>query len=373
MKQSNRSRLEIDKALYIAAHFGFRPIEPPKINESDKEIVKDCLEVATEPQENHFVCEPSEKAAFLRTYTERGYVNTPHPLALAWRRQKQYSLELVGFPFGVAEAKLIRTSLSILNEEGYKDLVVEINSIGDKDSILAFERELHNFARKIQHTFSPEVRTLVKDNVFSIAAMSNLESPKPQSVATLSSSSRVQFKEVLDYLEALGVEFRIVPELVGNRHFCTETLFTIRDQANTLLAGGFRYSRLSKRFGLKKDISFMGTTIFADAKKVSALKIYKDIPHPKFYLVQLGREAKLRALPLIELLRTNHIPMYHFLGKDKITAQMQTAETLGVPYLLIIGQKEALEGTVTVRNTNTRAQDTICVNDLPHYLKHLPF
>ncbi len=371
-QQTSRSRLEIDKALYIAAHFGFQPMEAPKINESDKEIVKDCLETA-EPTPNHFVCEPSEKAAFLRTYTEKGYVNEPHPLALAWRRQKRYSLELVGFPFGVAEAKLIRTALSILYEEGYKDLVVEINSIGDKDSIAAFERELHNYVRKIQHTLSEEVRKIIKDDIFSLAGMRDLESPKPQSVSTLSSPSRIQFKEVLDYLEALGVEFRIVPELVGNRHFCTETLFTIRDSAETLLAGGFRYSRLAKRFGLKKELSFMGTTIFADARKVSALKVYKDIPHPKFYLVQLGREAKLRALPLIEMLRTNHIPMYHFLGKDKITAQMQTAESLRVPYLIIIGQKEALEGTVTVRNTSTRAQDTICVTDLPHYLKHLPF
>jgi histidyl-tRNA synthetase len=370
MTPNRNSHPEIDRALYIAAHFGFRPIDGPKVGEKDREMVKDCAEVENKDP-NHFVCDPSEKAAFLRTYIERNYANEPHPLALAWRKNKTYSLELVGFPFGIAEAKLIRTSLSILSEEGYRDLVVEVNSIGDKDSIASYEHELHNYVRKISHNLTSELRTRVKENLFSLLELEGMEAPVPQSVATLTAPSRIQFKEVLDYLEALGVDFRIVPKLIGNSQFCTETLFAVRDSVGTLLAGGFRYSRLSKRFGLKKELSLMGANIYADAKKVSALKVYKDVPHPRFHFIHLGREARLRALPLIELLRTNHIPMYHFLGRDKITLQMQTAETLRVPYLIIIGQKEALEGTATVRNMSTRAQDTIVVSELPYYLKHL--
>ncbi|MBX4189012.1 hypothetical protein KW785_00240 [Candidatus Parcubacteria bacterium] len=365
-------KVEIDRALYIAAHFGFTPIEAPKVTESDAKMVEDCAEVI-ERVPGRFVCDPTEKAAFLRTYIEKGLVSHPHPMALAWHKGHNYSLELIGFPFGVAEAKLIRTALSILNEEGFKNLVVELNTIGDKESITAYEHELHNFVRKVHHTLSAEAKKLVKDNIFSVAAMPEVDIPLPSSISTLSIQSRAQFKEVLSYLDALGVDFRFAPGLVGNKHFCSETLFTIRDADNTLLAGGYRYSRLSKRFGFKKELQLVGATVYCDLKKDSAKKVYKDLPRPKFYLVQLGREAKMRALPLIELLRTHHIPIYHFLGKDKITAQMQTADNLRVPYILIIGQKEALENTVTIRNTSTRAQDTIPLKDLPFYLKNLPF
>jgi len=58
-------------------------------------------------------------------------------------------------------------------------------------------------------------------------------------------------------------------------------------------------------------------------------------------------------------------------GKDKITVQLSNAENLRVPYLIIIGQKEALDDTATIRNTITRAQDTIKIVDLPHYLKNI--
>ena len=114
-----------------------------------------------------------------------------------------------------------------------------------------------------------------------------------------------------------------------------------------------------------------GVNIFAKEEFQSAKKIYKQLPRPKFYLVQLGRDAKIKSLSLLELLRSHRIPVHHFIGKDKLTAQLSNAENLRVAYLIIIGQKEALDGTATIRNMITRAQDTIPVANLPDYLKHI--
>jgi len=114
-------------------------------------------------------------------------------------------------------------------------------------------------------------------------------------------------------------------------------------------------------------VSIFSTPLGATIKK----RVYKILPKPKFYLVQMGREAKIKTLTLIELLRNHRIPLHHFIGKDKITVQLSNAENLRVPYLIIIGQKEALDDTATIRNTITRAQDTIKIVDLPHYLKNI--
>jgi histidyl-tRNA synthetase len=251
---------EFEKPLFIASHFGFAPIDAPRVSQKDIDITEDCGPTA------------AEKAAFLRVYVERNMGAQPHPLALSWKRGKDYSLELVGFPAGVAEAKLIRAALSILTEEGHKNLVVEVNSIGDKDSIVAYERELHAFVRKSHGTMSPELKKLIKDDIFTLVKahgeeVDALKKDLPQSIASLSAASRGEFKEVLAYLEALGVDFRFAPELVGEKNMCSETLFNIRDEANTLLASGFHYSRLSKRFGFKKELPLMGVTIFGDALK----------------------------------------------------------------------------------------------------------
>ena len=100
-------------------------------------------------------------------------------------------------------------------------------------------------------------------------------------------------------------------------------------------------------------------------------KIYKTIPKPKFYIIQLGREARIKTISIIELLRQNRIPAYHYLGKDKLGFQLSNAESLNASHLIIIGQKEALENTATVRNISTRAQDTIGMANLPNFLKNL--
>jgi len=381
-------RINFDKPLWIAAHFGFTPIEAPSISDIDVRVAKDCEERA-EKTSGRFICNAIEKAAFLRHYGDKKFLNLLNPLAFSWRRGRDYSLELVGYPVGVAEAKLIRTSLSILSEEGYKDLTVEINSIGDKDSILAYERELKNFLTKAGHEISAELKKLFKEDIFALAKeageeVENLRKDMPSSIASLSAQSRAQFKEVIDYLDALGIEYRFAPELVGHKNLCSETLFAIRDKEMRLLAGGYRYSRLSKRFGFKKELSLIGATIFGEKPastrgssstrggKAKDTKVYKEAPKAKFYLVHLGRDARMKALNLIETLRSSRIPIYHFLGRDKLTAQMQSPEAIRTPYHLIVGQKEAIDNTVTVRNVSTRAQDTIPLVRLPDYLKHLP-
>lgn len=357
---------EFDKPLYLASYFGFLPIDCPKINDSDHKITEGCGE------------EAQDKAAFLRMYTDNEFVNLPHPLSVVYRRRENkknsYHFHILGFTSAMAEAVLIRTGLSILEDAGYKHLLVEINSMGDKDSILAYERELHNYAKKVACDIPPEYKKILKDNIFELLKIKlpeNLLNSLPPSIASLTSASRAHFKEMLECLEYLGVEFRLAHTLVGDKQYASHTIFAIKDADDeSMLALGSRYSRLSKRMGFKKEMPAVSMTVFAHPKK-EIQKTYKDLPKPKFYLVQLGREAKMKSLPLIELLRQSRIPVYHFLGKDKIIPQLSHAENLHVPYLLIVGQKEALDNTVTVRNVITRAQDTIKMQQISDYLKNI--
>lgn len=376
---------EFDKPLYIAAHYGFLPIDAPRVTDKDRDMVEDCLE--DETKTTPCLYRPTEKAAFLRTYVEKGFAEQVHPLLLAYKKNEtvkkkpDYYLHVVGFPSALSEAILIKTSLSILSDEGYKNLIVNINSIGDKDSVAAYERELHHFAKKVLSDLTPEMKQAIKKDIFSLVKESQKEDVSvreelPPSIASLTSAGRSHFKEVLEHLEALGVEFRVVPELVGNPHYSSHTIFTICDSTidnAPPLVSGYRYSRLTRRFGFRKELACACATIFGGPKKdaLPPKKVYTDLPKAKFYLVHLGRDAKMKSLALIDLLRENRIPVYHFLAKDKIAIQLGNAENLKVPYLLIIGQKEAIDNTVTVRNMNTRAQETIKIPNLPQYLKEI--
>lgn len=367
---------EFDKALVVATYFGFLPIKAPKIIEKDFELTKEC--------EDHPHYDAVEKMAIMRTYFEQNSAFKAQPVAVVYKkpviRKKfgSHALHLIGSSSGIVEATLIQSTLSILSEEGYKNLKVYINCIGDRESIHAYERELASFIRKFDIELSDELKQGIKENVFNIFKLEQPEIMRmremaPSSITFLSPQSRAHFKEVLEYIEALGIEFSLLPELVGDRNHTSHTIFAIKsveDENKDTLAIGYRYSRLCRYLGLRKEIPMAGVNIFS-TPKIKVERVYKELPRPKFYLIQLGREAKIKTLSLIELLRLHRIPVHHFLGKDKITTQLSNAENLRVSYIIIIGQKEAIDNTATIRNIATRAQDTVSVSDLPYYLKHI--
>ena len=61
--------------------------------------------------------------------------------------------------------------------------------------------------------------------------------------------------------------------------------------------------------------------------------------------------------------------VYHGLWHERIGEQMAAARTLATPYILIMGHKEAVEGTILVREVSTNSQEAVSIDDLPAYLR----
>ena len=388
--------LEYERPLVVANYFGFSPIKAPKITEKDVLNAKHCTE--------HPHYDAVERASFIRTYIEENLAALPHPLAVSYKkfnvkkRPEGYSLHFVGSSSNLPEAALIRSALSILSEEGYKNLKVDLNCIGDKDSIAVYERELGNSVRKLGSNLSPEMRDKIKEDIFNIFRVNNpemislRESVPPSINGALQRAEVVErraqhvdralvvvvFEEVLEAMEILGIEFNLLPSLVGERNHSSHTIFSIRNDSGSeagsgnTLAVGYRYSRLGRRLGLRKEVPMAGVNIINSLEKETGNKLYKDLPKSRFYLVQLGQTAKLKSLNIMETLRSHRIKVHHFIGKDKLAPQLTHADSLKISHMIIIGQKEALDNTATIRNVSTRAQDTIDISLLPDFLKKLP-
>ena len=72
------------------------------------------------------------------------------------------------------------------------------------------------------------------------------------------------------------------------------------------------------------------------------------------------------------MLRQAKIPVHQSISRDKITTQLAKAKRYKVPYVLIMGQKEAHDGTVVVRDVESHSQISVPIKELANYLKHLP-
>jgi histidyl-tRNA synthetase len=386
--QNSKSHLaaECDKVGEIAVGYGFTVVVPPR-------IAPDDFSKAKQFRDFDFYGDAEEKVALLRWFDENNFFSEPPPLLIHFKkplhgseRQKKpseesYGFEIMGSARATSEALLIKTALSVLSDLGYKDLCLDINSIGDKESIGKFDRELASYFRKRSGELPAKMRAEFKKNPYAAIASAGpaeeiFDKDLPQTVATLSDLSREHFREVLEYLEAFECVYKIRRNLLPNKSYASGTIFEIRQMTEKnngpLLAYGYRYNYLAKKIGLKKDIPSVGMTLVV--KKTPAVSkkiIVKKIKKPCLYLIQLGGTAKLKALNVVETLRKNKIPVCHSVIKDKIGGQLSGADYIHASHLLIIGQKEALENTVVVRHAVTREQETVPMKDLPEFLKKL--
>jgi len=369
---------------------------------------------------------PEGTASIMRAYIEGGMHTMPQPVMLyyygpffrhdkpqrgRYREFFQFGLEVLGTSKSIADAMVIQIMTTILKEAGFKNLCVLVNSIGDKTCRPHYIRELVSYYRKNMGDLCGNCRQRLKGNPLRLLDCKELQcvalkENAPQSVAHLCEHCKEHFREVLECLDTIKVPYSIDHTLVRGLDYYSRTVFEIIDDEDLIcigprdeqkkpakenkekdgdvegapeeralplaLGGGGRYDYLAKQLGSKKEISAVGGSIGVD-RVVEAPQLVSLTPRiikkPKIYFIQIGFEAKLKSLTVIEVLRKARIPLVHALSKDKLSIQLAIAEKYGIPYVVILGQKEALEESVIVRDMSNRSQDTVKIEKLEDYLK----
>lgn len=383
----------VDRAVEVALYYGFTPLSLPlSITKEDREKASALGEEELKTKEAARIPLQylEEKIPLVRYYLEKKLCDAVQPVFLCSEiasvpprkatDEKRLFLDVIGSTKSIAEALLIQTISALLLEEGYTELSVHLNSVGDKESANRFVREITNYYRKNIASVPASCRMTLRRNPAELLECSHekcrlLGQESPKSISFLSEASRAHFKEVLEYLEELGIPYQINHQLIGSRALATETVFAIRDtregSKDPLVATGFRYNNIGKRLGAKRDMPSVGAMIRLPRGHKGRKNTRVRIKKPEFFFLQLGFEAKLKSLTVVETLRQAGISLYHAIARDTLVSQLSTAENLRIPYSIIMGQKEALENSVIVRETTTRAQETVKIKELPEYLKNL--
>lgn len=376
-----------EKAYLTAKHYGFEGVFAPSIRQVDKDAAKTLrknikgelkIEKELHSLESRVAVLRHFLAGTLTTEAQPAIIYYDHPQG----KNKIVNLEIIGSAKSVSEALVLRAALAILKEYGHKKLTVEINSMGDKESISKFNRELATFCRKNINILPANIRKeIMKDSLLFLDKVEmmkkvELKTVVPQPVGLLNETSRSHFMEVLEFLEKMGVPYRIKHHLVGHRVYSSHTVFRIVENINTpkeeVLAVGSRFNSLSKKVSLKRDVPAIGVKILIKKptdSKVSAKKINEK--ENKFYFIQFGFSAKIKSLEIMEKLREAGISVAQSLSKDKLSSQLGYAEQQKFPYLLIVGQREVIDGTVLVRERISKAQTAVPIENLVEHLKKL--
>jgi len=388
----------VHPAVEVSLYYGFVPLASSlSITKEDRERIR---ELGGDEKSEPFSIAPTfeEKSAIFRYYEDKRLFECAQPIMFCGeffagnpllRKLGGHciSFEIMGSEKSIAEATLIQTAFATLGEQGYTDLVLSLNSVGDRESLNRFTRELGNYYRKNIALLPPSCKALLRKNPLDLLNCDHekcraLSIEAPQSIGFLGDESRRHFKEVLEFVEELGIPYRIDHRLLGNRLFSSETLFEIKeattetngsdDGESHSLCVGARYNNLGRRLGLKREVPSTGMNLALGrtGKELFAPKCIR-FKKPSVFFLQLGFCAKLKSLRVIEILRQAHISLYQALDRDRLISQISSAENLKIPYSIILGQREALENSVIVRDTVSRAQETVKLENLVEYFRKM--
>lgn len=380
---------KVDNAFVISQYYGFEGLELHQVEKEEHDKAQKVKNYKNFEHTHlpkieevvsilkHANSDEQKKRQMPILFYSKGEIKNPHDKKSAKKTGESVSLHIIGTPKSIAEAILIKTAYVILKEEGYKNLSVEINNIGDKDTLSTYNKNITNYFRGKLSELNTDCKELLKFGGHTLVTcnpkeVQHLLKESPSPIEYLSEDHRNHFKEVIEYLESQKIPFEINKFALGDPHYSTHTVFTILDEkTGKILATGTRYDDLAKKTVLRKGIPAVSVSI-----KIPKLKKIPHSKQPKFencdiYFIQLGYGAKLKSLEVVETLRKAGIPVHQSIGRDKMSTQTQFAHKKDVKYILLMGQKEALENSICVRHLETNSQKTIPLTSLVAYLEDI--
>lgn len=390
----------------MALEYGFQRIDTPVLEYANlftrsvgegTDIVDKEMYTFTTKGGDKVALRPEFTAGIARAYIQHGMNVLSKPVKLfsmgqAYRYDRpqegryrefwQANFDAYGEQDPILDAQLIQTAYRVLLGLGIKNIQFQVNSIGcpkcrkDYQNLLIayFEskkQKLCQNCKKRLETNPMRILDCKEDKCVQVSATA------PQSVDHLCTECRVHFKNLLEYLDELDLPYVINPKLVRGLSYYAKTVFEIyagdEEGKKHSLGGGGRYDYLIEGLGGEHTpaIGFgLGMDrLVAEMKRVHA-KSYVE-PKPRVFLAQLGDLAKKKSLNVFAELQKNGILTAESFGRGSLKSQLRVADKMGVEITLIIGQKEALDQTVIIKDMVSGTQETVHHDKLINSVKKI--
>ena len=197
---------------------------------------------------------------------------------------------------------------------------------------------------------------------------SQLSIEAPKSINYLCEECESHWESVLDYLKELEIPYTIDHKLVRGLDYYTKTVFEIQPKdvggQSTILGGG-RYDALIEQIG-GRAVPAMGFATGIERLTLNLIKESVDIPDiksPKYLVINVGDKARIRAIKIADQIREKGTGAMVANGTRGLRGQMRQANSLNVPFVIIIGESELERNELVVKDMATAEQNICSISD----------
>ena len=294
------------------------------------------------------------------------------PQAGRQRQFHQIGVEVLGSPSPRADVEVIAIFADILQALGLKNLVLNLNSIGNASDRLQYREALVNYLTPYKDDLDADSQDRLTRNPLRILDSKDERTQAilieaPSVLDHLNPDSHHRFEQVQTLLTDLNIPFLINTRLVRGLDYYTHTVFEIQSAdlgAQATVGGGGRYDGLVSELG-GADTPAVGWAIGME-RLVILLQQLHSLPTANidFYLVSKGTQAEAQAVVLAQRLRHDGFTVELDLSGSAFGKQFKRADRSGAAACLIVGDEEAANQTVQLKWLATGNQAAIAQSQL---------
>ena len=406
----------------VMIKYGFQYLETPSFEYSDSigkflpDKERPDSGVFSFKDENKWMSLRYDLTAPLARYVAKNYLEIPKPfkryqLGAVWRNEKpgpgrfreflQFDADYVGTKNLQADAELCVLISEILEKCGLdkKDYTVKISSrkltdklfqnlkITSKDQISTTLRALD----KIDRLGWNEAKKLLgegrKDKSGDYTKGAKLSNDQIETIETALKDKIPDSEDILQIIKIFEAynfkNYKFDPSVIRGLEYYTGPIFEVNlnFQVKNLkgqtiqfgsIGGGGRYDNLVSNFG-NLDCPATGISIGLD-RLVFALMQKKDfqIKSTRPVIICIFDKDKIKEyVDILNKLRASNISSEIYPGEGKLKKQMEYANKLGSPAVILYGDNEIKSGKATLKNLESGNESSVKIEELVNEIKKL--
>jgi histidyl-tRNA synthetase len=286
-----------------------------------------------------------------------------------FRQHHQVGIEALGADDAAMDAEVIAFSAQFLAALGIAGATLRVNSVGSPEDRPRYRDVLVEYFTPLKDQLSEDSQRRLETNPMRI-----LDSKAPQDRAAVDGAptlfevmapgNKDHFAALQGHLDRLGVAYTVDPYLVRGLDYYTRTAFEWTHGglgAQSSIGGGGRYNGLVEALGGPPTPGIgwgMGIERLLLAVAESGVEPPSGTPLD-VYVVAAGDDARDDALKMVQELRGLGIrgdfdPLHR-----SVKSQMKTAGKLDARFVLLRGEDELANDTVTLRDMRIQGQTTL--------------
>ncbi|WP_454053465.1 histidine--tRNA ligase [Clostridium sp. Marseille-Q7071] len=378
----------------IASNYGCREIRTPMFENTElfkrgvgetTDIVQKEMYTFEDKGGRSITLKPEGTAPTVRAFVENSLYSDTQPTKMfyftpAFRYEKmqkgrlrehhQFGVEVFGAKEASVDAEIISIIMDVYKHFGITGLELNINSLGCPECRKKYNEALKMFLEEKKEELCTTCNTRLEKNPLRILdckvdKCKEVVSDAPIILDFICEECSEHFKRLKNYLTAMGIEYKVNPQVVRGLDYYSKTIFEVMDNGFTLCGGG-RYDYLISEVG-GPEMPAVGFGMGIERLLLTLEEKGIEIPKPNYmdvYIGSMGDEGKLEAVRLIHKLRQQGLKCDCDHLERSVKAQMKYANKITANFTAILGEDEIKNRSFRLKNMSDGAQFEVSLDKI---------